>query len=538
MAEVERVSGQNSASAGGALRVVLFGRQGAGKTALLSALIHSAETQEALLNGQITDLSGRLLEIGKRYRDGRPGPTTEEVVAYPIRFEPIAAGRTGSEGSFDVILIDSSGSIGGQILARDHPLSGANEEGVLANSILNADAIFLMVDASAGAIEVDAELAQCTSFLRLFERGRGQRIDISGLPVFLVLTKCDLLARNADSPGEWIESIEERKLQVAARFRDFLAQDRDEDSSPFGGIELHVWATAIKRPAFSGVSEKLMQPFGVAELFRQGLAASQSFRRLNRQAGRKLARTVTQVVGTMTLLGGFAALLVFGFWETAPTRLETRVERFRAQQQSVSPLAAHRTPKAKIEELQSLQTDPSFERLPEEKQKFVQNQLKELQAYQDYEQKLREITDPRDATSDGQLGDIEASLKKLTIPAEYQTEWNHTEAGRRVAEWLEDIAAIREAVQKVNNWYRKLIQDGRQVLDDLNGPNLPGRARKVLEEASMPPFPENDKDQFLPGSRRVTYDTVFRFATVAQTRHTWENEIKRRLEPYSKAGSS
>jgi GTPase SAR1 family protein len=531
MSEVQRVPDQNPVPGDEALRLVLFGKPSAGKTALLSALIQSAETQQALLNGQVTDLSGRLLELGKRHRDGHLEPTAEEVILYPIRYERRA------ERS-EAILIDCSGLIAAQILSRYQPLRGASEEGLLANSILSADAILLLVDGSAGAIELDAELVQCGHFLRLFERSRGSQIDISGLPVFLVLTKCDLLARKTDSPGEWIESIEERKLQVATRFRDFLAQDRDEDSSPFGAVELHVWATAIRRPAFSGISEKVMQPFGVAELFRQALTAAQSFRRVKRQARRKLARTVMQVVAAMTLLGAFAVLLVFGFWETAPTRLETRIERFRAQQQSLSPLAAHRTPKAKIEELQSLQSDPSFARLPEEKQKFVQNQLKELQAYQDYEQKLREITDPRDATNDSQLGEIETSLRKLKTPAEYQTEWNHTEAGRRVAEWLEDIAAIREAVQKVNNWYRKLIQDGRQVLDDLNGPNLPGRARKVLEDASMPPFPENDKDQFLPGSRRVTYDTVFRFATVAQTRHTWENEIKRRLEPYSKAGSS
>ena len=32
-----------------------------------------------------------------------------------------------------------------------------------------------------------------------------------GLPVFLVLTKCDLLARAGDSPADWMDRIEQRK---------------------------------------------------------------------------------------------------------------------------------------------------------------------------------------------------------------------------------------------------------------------------------------------------------------------------------------
>ena len=37
---------------------------------------------------------------------------------------------------------------------------------------------------------------------------------------------------------------------------------------PFGQIDLHLWATAVKRPALAGSPPRPREPFGVAELFR------------------------------------------------------------------------------------------------------------------------------------------------------------------------------------------------------------------------------------------------------------------------------
>src|SRR5262249_8698293 len=179
----------------------------------------------------------------------------------------------------------------------------------------------------------------------------------------------------------------------------------------------------------------------------------------------------------------------------------------------------------------------AFPTLPPEKRNFVLDQLRELRAYQEYDQSLRKLTDPRDAVNNAQLTEIEQSLRRTVVPPEYQSEWSRTEAGRRAAEWLEDIVAIRDAVQRINSWYERLIAEGRLVLADINGPNLPARARKVLQAAAMPPFPENEKDHLLPGSSRVTYDTAFRFDSVANTRQNWD-EIKSKLEPYSKLSGS
>src|SRR5262249_591018 len=76
-----------------ALRIVLFGMPAAGKSSLLGALAQAAQSQEHLLNGRLTDRSSNqgLAELRRRVYDEKSRPTAEEVVPYPVVFEPFAA---------------------------------------------------------------------------------------------------------------------------------------------------------------------------------------------------------------------------------------------------------------------------------------------------------------------------------------------------------------------------------------------------------------------------------------------------------------
>ena len=82
---------------------------------------------------------------------------------------------------------------------------------------------------------LEADFAEFLRFVRTIERGRKERAEVAGLPVFLVLTKCDLLARPGDSPADWMERIEQRKREVGDRFKSFLAEEkaaRDDQLAP------------------------------------------------------------------------------------------------------------------------------------------------------------------------------------------------------------------------------------------------------------------------------------------------------------------
>lgn len=79
-----------------ALRVVLFGLPGAGKTSLLAVLPH-------LLNGHIADLSPNLVELHQAIDHGSSA-NREEVVPYSFRYEP-----EGSSGRRGAVVFDPSG---------------------------------------------------------------------------------------------------------------------------------------------------------------------------------------------------------------------------------------------------------------------------------------------------------------------------------------------------------------------------------------------------------------------------------------------
>src|SRR5262249_8152904 len=154
-------------------------------------------------------------------------------------FEPFATkSPSQAKGSVEVELIDCSGLVANELLSRQRSLEAGNANGerTLAQSILEADALFLVVDASTTPSQLEADFAQFARFLGLLERKRGKVKDVGGVPVFLVLTKCDLLAKPGDSAAAWMEQIEERKRQVAQRFNDFLAQTRMGAGPRFGSV--------------------------------------------------------------------------------------------------------------------------------------------------------------------------------------------------------------------------------------------------------------------------------------------------------------
>ena len=64
--------------------------------------------------------------------------------------------------------------------------------------------------------------AEFSDFLHVLEQGRSAENQVTDLPVYLVLSKCDLLAKKTDSAAVWIQRIEERKRQVHQRFQQFM----------------------------------------------------------------------------------------------------------------------------------------------------------------------------------------------------------------------------------------------------------------------------------------------------------------------------
>jgi hypothetical protein len=522
-----------------ALRVVLFGMPAAGKSSLLGALAESSQSQEHLLHGRLADPSHGLAELRQRLYDESPRRTVEEIVPYPVAFEAFAEDRDGAGGKAEALLIDCDGRVANDLLVRRKSLDADSPEGTLAHEVAQADALVLAVDASAPPAQVDTDFTEFGRFLRLLECGRGQRAEVGGLPVFVVLTKCDLLANPTDNTLAWVEHIEERKRQVDRRFQDFLARKASEEGPlPFGRIDLHLWATAVKRPALADVAARPREPYGVAELFRQCLQAADRFRRRRRHSGRRLFWTVGGAAGLVALLLAAAAGVALRPSAANPAaELQNKIENYQSRDGQTAAERLQGSQEAvaqRIAVLSEFHNDLKFTRLPSPTQEYVNDRLKELQDYDAYYRKLREARPPAEARGLIELQKIEEGFQtSLAVPRE---EWGQTRAARLREERLQEAAALRKAVRVADDWYAGLRGPGEALWTfvgrqpGINGASIDWAAWQkdvaaLLLRAREPPFQESAR---IGGAGSPTWrDSALRFTPVQEARAEWDRTSAR-----------
>lgn len=455
-----------------ALRLVLFGLPGAGKSSLLGALAETAlavpsadgtpappaspARKEPPVNGLFTAVSEGMQQLRQTLHQGNPPKTQDEVVAHAITFQ---AGP--EEEPQPVQLVDCNGEVVEKLLAESR--SGNDKAGsALRQAVLGADGLILLVDASASARQLEEHFGTFGQFLHYLEGRRGRSAEVTGLPVFLVLTKCDRLARPGDSLMDWMEHVEERKQEVGDHFRAFLArQEEEEGQAPFGQVDLNIWATAVRRPAL-GRAHARTESFGVAELFRQSLELADDYRERKLKADRRLFWTVSSSV--LTIL--FMVAVALGLAVTGPDRSGD-----------------------------------------------------DLDAYFEYLTRLQET--PRPVTL-GSVEDLRALRKRLEGELALRPEWERTEAGRLHKDLLQELDQLQLAIEEVRKWFRRNGDraralanfDGGRVLDRV----WYGEVRDFLTETRQAPLLD---PQAPAGSQAFMHDELLGFEEVSSDRDAW-----------------
>ncbi len=392
---------------------------------------------------------------------------------------------------------------------------------------MNADTLLLVVDASSGSAAVKRDFAQFRQFLNILEESRSHHTAVSGLPVYLVLTKCDLLASKTDMSPQWMERIEELKRKVDQWFRESLKKSPSEEESPFGKIDLHVWATAIKRPPLRNREEAPQEPYGIGELFRQCLLSAQNFRQQEQAAQRYLqgiAAALFGIVAVMVLLG-----LIFWANQGDPsaTAVESRIQRYK-EEAVEKPGVLYGNPAREIRQLESFQESEKFSAVTPELQKYVKNTIAKLEEYQKYEKKVEKISDPRWKDSVEELKQIEEQLLQLSPPKQYAEEWvNHTEAGRKRERGLDDIRQLRKHIELAKTQIEDLIKRKQKIESEpLSKSAREEKYRSLLRDADSLLYNEANKNQTLPGYSRLTVADVLKFNEVASLYREWLVERK------------
>jgi GTPase SAR1 family protein len=531
-----------------ALRIVLFGMPDAGKSSLLGALAQAALTQERQLLGRLSDPTQGLRELQNRLYDEKPRETLEEIVPYPVVYDPLRGSKPDPDERLDAVLFDCDGRAANEILTHHGDLDDA-KSARLSQAIRNADALVLVVDASATHEQLDADFSEFIRFLRLLEEKRTYQSEIGALPVFLVLSKCDLLARPEDSASAWSERIEERRKQVEARFKEFLEGD-DDAPSGFGSIDLTVMATAVRRPALQGTPAAPREPYGVADLFRQSLHAADDYRTRSRRSHKRMMVTAGAAVAVVTLLvaGAVALVVTRDAFQSVP--LTAIVENYRSRENPTPSARLTEPLQRKIGELSDIRRDADFDKLSTELKDYVSNRLKELTTYQEYKSRLERERPPSQMRGPEDLNRLETRLQdSLGPPNEYLNEWQKTDAELLRQKWLGDIKAIRNGVAEMTEWHGKntdaavdLMQFKDRPGTALQWPEWHDRVDALLAAANKLPHPEAEplrSSEALPAMKAppATWSTVIAFRSVEDAQREWESHRQRleRLRDLSQA---
>lgn len=515
-----------------AVSLVLFGGPSAGKSSLLGALVQAGQGQEHLLKGKLTDRSQKLAGLQQALAADKTQPTADEVVSYPIAIEPEVA--TAKSLPAEAVLIDCAGKSVQQLLSE----KTARQAPALAKAVHDADTLIMVVDASADLAELQKHFSQLAGYIRQLEERRGYSSEVSGLPVYLVLSKCDLLAKKGDTTSTWIQRIEERKRQIDQAFRKFLSQLPGRDKLAFGKIDIHLWATAARRPPLADRPGVDAQPYGVAELFRQCLQAARSFQ-MRKEGASKWLQVVVAGVGSLVAL---MALLAFAVYVTRPSAeviaLENALHGL-LPAEAAKPADRLKEPlDDKLKQLRKIAANPDFPRLPFATQEKVQNHIAEIEAYQKFNRDfLIRVQDPKLAVTDEDLDLIEKSIQAMPLPAEYAESWKGTRVGNRPQLWLKDVKSLRDEAVKTEAWINEQIKAGKKIEQEgfrllMLGDAAPAKDREAWQtrykDYVEQPFPSRPRER-PPGGATITYDTVFHLQRVDRARQSWE-EFKKSLD--------
>lgn len=481
----------NPAVGSSALRIVLFGMPDAGKSSLLGALMQSAQIQDKILQGRLVDAAHGLAELQRRLYDDRQQETRQEIIPYPIVFEPY-----GGSARLDAVIYDCDGRVANELLAQKKSLVDDAKTGSLAQAVLSADALILTIDASATNEQIENDFREFVRFLRLLETHRSHVRSVGGLPVYLVLSKCDLLARQSISRTEWEARIEARRKQVLDRFARYLEGNAASDSTllSFGSLELHVAPTAARRPELMEASAHPREPFGVAELFRDCFRSANEFRRRFDAANRQLKWVLAGVGGFMAVAATVALFLIStGGPVEQPLALIERVEQFQRNEKPLPDRLNYDVLQRRYDELSALRRDPGFDSLPESKKNYLRSQLDELDAYQAFVERLSGIPFPERAQSLTYLDKIDKDLlNQAAPPVAYEKDWEKTQAVLERQRRMQESQLIRTGVEELRTFFAllKTRADSYLFEKDFHA-KWKQQVDALFEQEKKPPFPRD-----------------------------------------------
>ncbi len=499
------------------VRIVIFGPPRTGKSRLIESLL--------------ADFAARPILAAP---SAPPEPSSLDALNF-VPLVPLTQSEVVPYFSPGIVLYDVDGKSASKLLAE--PASLAHLSGPTAAELQSANAAILVLDASANVDERLRLYREFGRFLESLERSRADNRDVGGLPVFLTITKCDLLATPADDPAEWESRVSAKLDTVRTTFEDYLDEETEAtDPYTFGKIRVFLHATAMEFPKRSDFAS-LAGPYGIEELSDQLRAEARSHRSRSELSQSRLRWTL---IGSGVLFGTMLLLLISLLLlapDGAADRFLRQVEDYQQREGSAAVRLSERQLVKNQREIDAMLESPLVETLPPDLQGYLESRRREFAEYTKYRDQFRppQISPPG-VRSRRDFEQLDADLAgPLAPPAEYAEAWTDTESAQLWKKWKQDTSLLRVAEAGLSEWYRNLIRRGTVLV---LGPTLDGRWRSdvglLVAESDKPPF---DPAATIPGSEALPirrgaallYAPAFEIDRVDQARGDWDSTRERLL---------
>ncbi len=492
-------------------RLILFGPAGAGKSALLGALAQAASSAPPALKGTLVEKSGQLEQLQRSTYQGKL-PSTSELEAYDIRLDGDSAAAA--------TLLDCSGTQAGELLKAEQPFA---EPHPMQRPILDADAVLLIVNAAQPSKQLNEQFQQFGNWLNQFHETRGRRVDVGTLPVYLVLTHCDQLAKADDTFTMWMQRIEEGKRKIHERFRKYIK----DQGTGFGSLDLRIWATSIKRPQLSDRPAKSAEPYGVAELFRESLDAAADFQHRRYTSARRLQNITVGLTGALTMLLLTVTFLLAYQPDKSGAILDDKAQRVlpKSDKPAVRIGGSMKKLDEKRKALADIRKDPAWSRLPKQSQEAVMKYGQEIEDYFQLKEDSEAVVKlPMHALKSEK--DFE-DQEKLVTAFKLKEDWDQTPLGKYVRECQKQYDLVRKEEKKEVDWLtaqKKLAEglsdEGIPLLKVADAKQAEAWYKKYLE---LRVVRRQSSTEMIPGVTGVTYELLGRFKKVQDARKTWDS---------------
>lgn len=500
------------------LRVVFFGPPRSGKSKLLDAVAGVAHCK--------ADDAVPLLPA-----DPPIGPGG--VIRRRVRVDlPGSRAATG-----DVEFVDCDGVAAEALLEDADQLRRAKARSELAWYVRRTDALVVVVDATWTADEVDAAFDQFRTFLKALREGRTTDREVGGLPVFLTLCKCDMLARPGEEFTDWQNRVRAEAEKVEGRFHEWF----DDPVGPFlafGSTNLAVSATATGWPQVVGGVPDDTGGFGVADLHHDLLLAAREHHDRMRNSRRRLSWTAGIAVGLLSFMLLTLVALSAARTPSAVDSLAARVRRVQADPLELRLADAHF--EGNRRELMVVLEHPLFGQLPSDVQQAVTDDVRLFDVYAEYRRRFAPPQfAPADVRTAGERKELEAALTgPLSPPPTFAAAWDRTEAVRLWRKWRDDLDVLAAAEETLHAWYTAELSwlKDLQLADVPTDRWSPAAWRAAVDEAvHRHPEVKYPPEHTIPGAESLTitrgepisYAAAYRSERVDAVATDWRQAVVR-----------